>query len=230
MMFLNTPVFIGIMGGVAGIIATAGIGRIIWDWKKKSKARQANRKAAEELLAELDKIFNDLDSYFKDVIIFCNAYSNNEPIVTHIPHLRLKLDKVNFSSSYAINTKKIENYIDVSIWYKGLYKRSMTQLIAFKNIVSLLKASKIAGFMRSTRLLEEYINRANANSAKKLIADSFAEDYFDEMAYNISRSLLAEKELFNSSDTQKIRDLLVQDLKKIRDLNGKLTLLNMWAE
>jgi len=99
-----------------------------------------------------------------------------------------------------------------------------------------LHASKVTGFFRSARLLEDYIGRKDDKekstaSLRKFMVDNFAQDYYDETIYTVIKSLNAEKAVFTSDsakavigniiedDGPVVPGLLMEDLEKIQRIN-----------
>ena len=89
----------------------------------------------------------------------------------------------------------------------------------FYCMVGLLRGSKMTGFMRSVKLLENYLTLRTARTFRSMVVDSFAEDYFETTVYEIITSLEAETKCFEN--VTGILNTLEADLSEIENQNNR---------
>jgi hypothetical protein len=197
------------------IIFCPPIWSYLW-YKRHKKSKGEALKAAEDLLGQVKKARTELDVYIQLVFEMRDAYSESETEINeNIPKIRLQIDKIKFTPKLAEHCEKIWDRAHIICLLSPVKRRrhfdTYHSMLMFSRLVALLKASKISGFMRSASLLQQYIQRRDKSTLKKGAIDTFAEDYLDESAYGINKTLTDEVKVF--VDAQDVLDDLEADLE-----------------
>ncbi|WKL58420.1 hypothetical protein Q1W73_05390 [Asticcacaulis sp. ZE23SCel15] len=211
-----------------GVGASFGIGLALaifyFSASPEYHKRRFAREAAGKLKAEIRTVREALDAYHVVVKQFVDGYGTENPDLSpQIPVLRLLLDKIKTSPTYMENCGRIRDRADeIRIFpnYKVLHDNAYMSMIMLHSLVSLLKCSKTSGFMRSTKMLEEYITHKSQTGLKKVIIANFADDLVEESVYNVVSSLANESKVFESC--KPLFDDLEISLDKIIKRNGIL--------
>ncbi|WAC47189.1 hypothetical protein OVA03_10770 [Asticcacaulis sp. SL142] len=206
-------------GAIFALSVICGLLIIAWPFRRNRKQKTDITKAAISLQSEVVKARDMLQIYFDKISKIEEKYKNGDiDLSRQLPMLKLHLDDVQLSQKYLTDCAKIEKRGQSFILpynKRYLYERVARYAVMFYFMIGLLKTSKVSGFMRSTKMLEEYITQRHNSSVKKVITDAFAEDYFDENAYNIYVNLSSERSIFIEPDG---KDVTFKDL--ITDLES----------
>lgn len=206
-----------VIGAVAVLTAGALVFVLAYPFRKNRKRKAEVIKAALSLINEITEARKELQIYLDRVDALEKAYeSNSANIPKQLPSLRLQLDKIVLSQKFGADVGKLvtrAGHFRLPYNQKWLYKETAVAAAMFANMIGLLKTSKVSGFMRSTKMLEEYITQRHASPFKKGVVDTFAEDYFEENAYNIMNTLRGEKAIFVDNKTG--FDALTKNLEDI---------------
>lgn len=179
--------------------------------------RRVIRDTARALLNDLDEADKQLTDYLEMVATLSDAYKQNGFVTSLIPDLRFKLDKVKFDSGFNGRIGKLQNLHGIMPWDQGMIRRVHGHLFLLSGQFELLRSSKLSGFMRSARMLEEYLGQKT--STRKQIIENFAEDHYEESIYAIIKSLTAERDVFTSKGMGELYARLRADLTKISRIN-----------
>ncbi|MFT3996127.1 MAG: hypothetical protein QM667_01875 [Asticcacaulis sp.] len=203
-----------ILPGIAAIICLGFLLNYYLGWVHN---RRVIRDTATALLKDLDDADTQLTAYLEMVGTLSDAYKQNGFVTGLIPDLRFKLDKVKFDSGFNGRIGKLQNMHGIMPWKHGMMRRVHGHLFLLSGQFELLRSSKLSGFMRSARMLEEYLGQKT--STKKQIVENFAEDHYEESIYAIIKSLTAERDVFTSKGMGELYARLRGDLTKISRIN-----------
>jgi hypothetical protein len=203
-----------VSGAIFALSVICGLLLVAWPFRINRKRKAEALKAALALSGEISEARKELKTYLDRIATLEEAYkSNSANIPKQLPSLRLQLDAIKLSQKYPVDCEKLSK----RAWHfilpynkKHLYISTAVAAVMFYNMINLLKTSKVSGFMRSTKMLEEYITQRHASPFKKSRVDTFAEDYFEENAYNIMSTLKSEKAIFEANE--QLIDALLKDL------------------
>ncbi|GGZ24747.1 hypothetical protein [Asticcacaulis endophyticus] len=206
-----------VIGAMAVLIAVMLVFVLAYPFRQNRKRKAEAIKAALSLINEITEARKELKIYLDRIDTLEKAYeSNSANIPKQLPSLRLQLDKIVLSQKFGADVGKLvtrAGHFRLPYNQKCLYTETAVAAAMFANMISLLKTSKVSGFMRSTKMLEEYITQRHASPFKKGVVDTFAEDYFEENAYNIRGTLKGEKDIFDANETG--FDVLIKNLDAI---------------